>query len=128
MRLYILCAQHQHKVSDLIQSQYLHRFKLYLADDYVYEDNTLTTLPVGLTPQKAITDYLGFLMGFALDKLCEQWGTGKVTAKDVVSAMIVPAAWSDIAKQTIHQAAVDAGLVTCAASRFVASGTCPFFC
>ncbi len=96
-----------------------------MADDY--EDNTLKTLPAGLTPQKVIADYLAFLKGFALDKLCEQWGTGKVTAKDVVWALTVPAAWSDIAKQTMRRAAVDAGLVTIAASRFVASGNCLFF-
>ncbi len=96
-----------------------------MADDY--EDNTLKTLPAGLTPQKVIADYLAFLKGFALDKLCEQWGTGKVTAKDVVWALTVPAAWSDIAKQTMRRAAVDASLVTTAASRFVASGNCLFF-
>ncbi len=76
-------------------------------------------LPAGLTPQKVIADYLGFLKDFALDKLCDQWGSGKVTAqpRHVVWALTVPAAWSDIAKQTMRRAAVDAGLVTSAASR-----------
>ena len=86
---------------------------LCLAEDYA----AAGPLPAGLTPQKVIADYLTFLGKFALAKLCEQWGAGQVTAKDVSWALTVPAAWSERAKQTMRQAAVTAGLVTHPASR-----------
>ena len=91
-----------------------HRFKLCLADDY----GEKMRLPAGLTPLRVIAAYLQFLGDFALAKLCEQWGSGKVAAKDVVWAMTVPAAWSESAKQTMRQVAAAAGLVTHPSSRY----------
>ena len=67
-------------------------------------DSKVPDLPAGLEIKKVIGDYLRFLKEAALEKLCEQWGTGKVTAKDVVWALTVPAAWSESAKQTMRQA------------------------
>ncbi len=66
-------------------------------------------LPPQLTPQQVITDYLRFLGQHGHKKLAEQWGAFK--QDDVAVVLSVPAAWSDSAKQTMRQAAVDAGLV-----------------
>ncbi|KAL3161166.1 hypothetical protein ABBQ38_009535 [Trebouxia sp. C0009 RCD-2024] len=66
-------------------------------------------LPPELTPKRVITDYLRFLGQLGLKKLAEQWGSFK--QDDVAVVLSVPAAWSDSAKQTMRQAAVDAGLV-----------------
>lgn len=86
----------------------------------------MAALPAGLEASRVIADYLRFLKDFALAKLCEQWGNGKVTPKDVVWAMTVPAAWSESAKQTMRLAAVDAGLVISPASRY--SKVLPLHC
>ncbi len=66
-------------------------------------------LPPQLTLPQVITDYLRFLGQHGHKKLAEQWGAFK--QDDVAVVLSVPAAWSDSAKQTMRQAAVDAGLV-----------------
>ena len=102
------------------------RFKLCLADDDA--ESGATTLPNGFTPQKVISDYLRFLGDFALAKLCDQWGAGKITAKDVTWALTVPAAWSESSKQIMRQAAVVAGWVTHPMSRYNLAECCNEAC
>ena len=65
-----------------------------------------------------IGDYLRYLKDFALSKLTTQWGPKGVTAQNVLWALTVPAGWSETAKKTMRHAAVIAGLVTQAGSRY----------
>ena len=94
-----------------------YRFKLLLAEDYNDTAGVLA-LPAGLTPLRVISDYLRYLKEFTLSKLSVQWGSERVSARDVMWAMTVPAAWSETAKQTMRKAAVMAGLVSHPGSRY----------
>ena len=92
------------------------RFKLCLADT---QCSSSGQLPEGFTAHKVISDYLRFLGKFALDKLYKQWGSEQITSSEVMWAVAVPAAWSDMAKDTMRQAAVTAGLVRNSATKYV---------
>ena len=93
------------------------RFKLRLAEDYVPE----TPLPPTLSPQRLMSDLLRFLQESAVKSLKEQWGSAHVSVHDIAWAITVPANWSDAAKQTMRNAAVEAGMVSSPASRYADS-------
>ena len=90
------------------------RFKLHLAEDFV----RATPLPPTLSPQRLMSDLLRFLKQMALKSLHEQWGSARVSIHDIAWAITVPANWSDAAKQTMRNAAVEAGMVSSPASRY----------
>ncbi|KAG0301880.1 hypothetical protein BGZ97_002576 [Linnemannia gamsii] len=81
--------------------------KLQLDDRYI-----VRPLPNGLTVQEAIADYLRMLnehIVWDIQRTCSV--AGKHTHEDYQYWLTVPGHWSDRAKQTMRQAAIEAGLV-----------------
>lgn len=69
-----------------------------------------STLPRGKTPVSIVTDYLRALRAYTLLTLERRLGAEVVERTPVEYVLTVPAVWSDKARATTLEAAVDAGL------------------
>jgi hypothetical protein len=84
----------------------VHKFKLHLN-----KERNLPELPEGVSPLKAISDYLRALHAHAMTKL----NTSNVIMfqpDDIRYCLTVPAMWTDQAKSAMRQAAIDANLIS----------------
>ena len=85
-----------------------------VAGDEASSTDDLANCPQ-LSPKRVIGDFLRFFFQFAIIQVQNQWPTYQ--ADDAAFVMTVPAGWSDFAKATMREAAVDAGIITSVSSK-----------
>ena len=68
-----------------------------------------------LSPKRVIGDFLRFFFEFTIKQVQNMWPT--YDSDEAVFVMTVPAGWSDFAKATMREAAVDAGIISSVSSK-----------
>ncbi|CAO3686474.1 unnamed protein product [Rhizopus stolonifer] len=86
----------------------IQQFKIYLDEN---PKRPLASLPMGLTITGIISDYLQKMFAY-IKTYMSQKGFSRDFDKKARYCLTVPAMWSDQAKQTMRQAAIDSGLIS----------------
>ncbi|KAG0620323.1 hypothetical protein M758_4G207200 [Ceratodon purpureus] len=92
------------------QGQYLTKFKLHLASSDMEAMSTALPLPIGLTKEVVIADYLRGRGGVIVTHLQHRFGA-HFTMEMLQCCITVPAIWDDSAKATMKSCMEAAGLV-----------------
>lgn len=83
-------------------------FKLYLDET---KSVTIPPLPQGITVVQAISDYLKAIFDYAFTTMCSTLGKG-VDRTKLRFCLTVPAVWTEKAKITMREAAIQAGIIS----------------